>query len=155
MSDGSIADVVPHTGDMILLDRIELFEDDRIVCVKTLRVGGMFQDADGNLPAWAGVELMAQSIAAWAGCRARAERRPVQLGFLLGTRHYRCNVDLFPAGQCLRIEAERTFHDEHGMAVFSCRIDAPNVHAEARLNVCRPLSADAFFRHLAGATSHD
>ncbi|MBE1159943.1 3-hydroxylacyl-ACP dehydratase [Dyella acidiphila] len=150
-----VADVLPHAGEMILLDRIEALHSERIVCSRTLRAGGMFQDAHGNLPAWAGVELMAQAIAAWSGCRARAEQQPVQLGFLLGTRQYRCNAEVFPLGACLRIEAERDFHDEHGMAVFSCRIDAGELHAEARLNVYRPPDAEAFFQHLAGATQHD
>jgi predicted hotdog family 3-hydroxylacyl-ACP dehydratase len=155
MTSWPIADVVPHAGDMILLDCIEEIEPDRIVCISTLRKGGLFQDSAGNLPAWAGVELMAQSIAAWAGCRARADQQPVQLGFLLGTRHYTCNVDLFPAGTRLRIEAQRSFHDEHGMGVFSCMIEAPGIHAEARLNVYRPPDADAFFNQVAGEMQHD
>jgi predicted hotdog family 3-hydroxylacyl-ACP dehydratase len=155
MTGWPIAEVLPHAGDMILLDGIEEIEGERIVCHRTVRSDGLLLDADGNLPAWAGVELMAQSVAAWAGCRARADQQPVQLGFLLGTRHYECNVDRFPAGTRLRIEAVRSFHDEHGMGVFSCRIEAPGVHAEARLNVYRPPDADAFFKQIAGETQHD
>jgi predicted hotdog family 3-hydroxylacyl-ACP dehydratase len=155
MTPWPIAEVLPHAGEMILLDTIDELEAERIVCTKTLRAEGMFQDADGSLPTWVGVELMAQSIAAWAGCRARADQQPVQLGFLLGTRHYACNADAFPPGSCLRIEAERSFHDEHGMGVFHCRIDAAGIHAEARLNVYRPPDADAFFKQIAGATQHD
>ncbi|GFZ96366.1 hotdog family protein [Dyella caseinilytica] len=155
MTPWPIDEVLPHAGEMILLDSIEEVESERIVCVKTVRTGGLFQDADGSLPAWVGVELMAQSIAAWSGCRARADQQPVQLGFLLGTRHYQCNTDAFPLSQRLRIEVERTFHDAHGMAVFSCRIDAPDIHAEARLNVYRPPDADSFFQHVAGVTQHD
>jgi len=155
MTPWPIAAVLPHAGEMILLDTIEEVEAERIVCTRTLRTNGLFQDADGSLPAWMGVELMAQSIAAWAGCRARADQQPVQLGFLLGTRHYACNVEAFPPGTRLRIEAERSFHDEHGMGVFSCRIDAPCIHAEARLNVYRPPDADAFFQQIAGETPHD
>lgn len=154
MTSWPIADVIPHAGEMILLDGIDEVEAERIVCIKAVQPNGLFQDADGNLPAWVGVELMAQSIAAWAGYRARAEQQPVQLGFLLGTRQYVCNVDAFPPGSHLRIEAERSFHDEHGMGVFSCRIDAPGIHAEARLNVYRPPDADAFFEQVAGETPH-
>lgn len=150
-----VAEVLPHAGDMILLDSIEEVEGERIVCVRTVQSNGLFQDADGNLPSWTGVELMAQSIAAWAGCRARADQQPVQLGFLVGTRHYQCNVDTFPAGTRLRIEAVRSFHDEHGMGVFSCRIEAPRIYAEARLNVYRPPDADTFFKQIAGETQHD
>jgi predicted hotdog family 3-hydroxylacyl-ACP dehydratase len=150
-----IAEVLPHGGDMILLDSIEEVASERIVCLKTVQRDGLFQDMDGSLPAWAVVELMAQSIAAWAGCRARADQQPVPLGFLLGTRHYACNVDAFPAGTRLRIEAARSFHDDDGMGVFSCRIEAPGVRAEARLNVYRPADAEAFFKQVAGETQHD
>ena len=149
-----IADVVPHAGEMILLDGIEQMAGERIVCTRTIRPGDMFVDADGSLPSWAGVELMGHAIAAWAGCCARAEHRPVQLGFLLGTRHYTCNVDAFPAGTCLRVEAERSFHDEQGMGVFHCRIDAPGIHAEARLNVYSPSDAKAFYKRDSRETPH-
>jgi predicted hotdog family 3-hydroxylacyl-ACP dehydratase len=155
MSLWPIAEVLPHAGNMVLLDGIEEVGGEHIVCLRTVQQDGLLQDTDGSLPAWAGVELMAQSIAAWAGCRARADQEPVQLGFLLGTRHYECNVDAFPLGTQLRIEAQRTFHDEHGMGVFSCRIEAPGIRAEARLNVYRPPDADAFFKQIAGETQHD
>lgn len=154
MTPWPIADVVPHAGEMILLDNIEQVENERIVCARTIRPGDMFVEADGSLPSWVGVELMAQAIAAWAGCCARAEQRPVQLGFLLGTRHYACNVDTFPVDTRLHVEAERSFHDEQGMGVFHCRIEAPGIHAEARLNVYSPPDADAFFKHDSKETPH-
>ncbi|GLQ90287.1 hotdog family protein [Dyella flagellata] len=145
MTPWPIAEVVPHAGEMILLDGIEQVEGERIVCTRTVHSGGLFVDEDGSMPSWVGVELMAQAIAAWAGCRARAQQCPVQLGFLLGTRHYSCNVDSFPAGTRLRVEAVREFHDEQGMAVFLCHIEGPGIHAEARLNVFSPPDVNAFF----------
>lgn len=154
MKPWPIAEVVPHADAMILLDAIEEVESERIVCTRTIQPGDLFIDDDGGMPAWVGVELMAQAIAAWAGCCARAEQRPVQLGFLLGTRHYTCNVDTFPAGTCLRIEAQRSFHDEQGMGVFDCRIDGAGVHAEARLNVFSPPDAVAFLHVFSEETPH-
>ncbi|MBB6187039.1 hotdog family protein [Rhodanobacter sp. MP7CTX1] len=144
MSHWPIEELLPHAGEMILLDAVLEAEAERIVCRRRVSAGGLFNAVDGSLPAWVGVELMAQSIAAWAGCQAKREQRPVRLGFLLGTRHYRCDVEAFPAGSELLIEAVRNFHDEHGMAVFACRIDAPGMHAEARLTVFSPLNADTF-----------
>lgn len=149
-----IAGVVPHAGEMILLDGIVEAYSERIVCTRTIDAGGLFVDDDGSMPAWVGVELMAQAIAAWAGCRARAEQRPVQMGFLLGTRHYACNVDAFPAGVQLRVEAAREFHNEQGMGVFHCQIEGPGIHAEARLNVFSPPDAQAFYKQDLGETPH-
>ena len=135
MNPWPIADVLPHTGAMILLDHIVACEAERIVCSRRLRAGASFVADDGSLPAWAGLELMAQAIAAWAGCHALAAGEPIRLGFLLGTRHYHATADAFPAGSELRIEAVRHFHDGEGMGVFACRIDAPGARAEARLTV--------------------
>jgi predicted hotdog family 3-hydroxylacyl-ACP dehydratase len=144
MSRWPVAEVLPHAGAMILLDRVDELEAERIVCARGLRAGEPFIDADGGLPAWAGIELMAQAIAAWAGCHARAAGEPVRQGFLLGARQYRCDADAFPAGAELRIEATRGFHDDEGMGVFACRIDGGGVSAEARLTVFSPPDAATF-----------
>jgi len=139
-----IEDLLPHAGEMILLDAVLEADAERIVCSRRVCSGGLFSAPDGSLPAWTGVELMAQSVAAWAGCQAKREQRPVRLGFLLGTRHYQCDVDAFPKDSELMIEAVRSFHDDNGMGVFACCIDAPGMHAEARLTVFSPPDVGAF-----------
>ena len=138
MSQWSIAELIPHAADMILIDDVVSFGDEDIETRLTVRPGGLFNQADGSLPAWLGVELMAQSIAAYAGCQARQAGLPVELGFLLGTRKFACNVEAFPAGVELRIRALRSLQDDNGMGVFECHLDGPGIHAEARLNVFRP-----------------
>jgi predicted hotdog family 3-hydroxylacyl-ACP dehydratase len=147
-----IAELLPHAGEMILLDAVVAFEAESILCQRRVAPGGLFQQSDGALPAWVGVELMAQAIAAWAGCQARQQQRPVRLGLLLGTRHYRCNVPRFPAGSTLAVSARRNFHDAQGMGVFDCRIDAPGIEANARLTVFSPPDAVAFFAGLSKET---
>jgi predicted hotdog family 3-hydroxylacyl-ACP dehydratase len=137
VSHWAIEELLPHAGNMVLLDAVLEVDQERIVCRRRVTAGGLFNASDGSLPAWVGVELMAQSIAAWAGWQAKHEQRPVRLGFLLGTRHYTCDVDAFPSGSELVIEAVRNFHDDHGMGVFACRIDA-------RLTVFSPPNADTF-----------
>jgi len=141
-----IAELLPHAGEMILLDAVLEHGPEHALCSRRVPAGGLFHDADGNLPAWMGVELMAQAIAAWAGCQAKAAGEPVRLGFLLGTRHYVCNVAAFAPGSELRIEARRDFHDDGGMGVFACRIEAPGVLAQARLTVFSPPDASALFQ---------
>ncbi|WP_114239294.1 hotdog family protein [Dyella sp. C9] len=143
-----IAEVLPHAGAMILLDRVERYDAESIICVRRIVPGALFVDADGNLPAWAGIELMAQAVAAWSGCHARDAGQPVRLGFLLGTRQYQCNAPAFPAGSELRIEATRTFHGEEGMGAFACRIEAGDIRAEARLTVFSPPDPATFLASL-------
>jgi predicted hotdog family 3-hydroxylacyl-ACP dehydratase len=147
-----IAELLPHCHDMVLLDGVVRFDEDSITCVRTLRPGGLFQQADGGLPAWAGMELMAQAIAAWLGCRGRATGEAVRPGLLLGTREFHCDTAIFPVGTNLRIAAARCFHDDDGMGAFACRIDGGGHVAQARLTVFSPPDTAAFFATLAQET---
>ncbi|MCK9800464.1 3-hydroxylacyl-ACP dehydratase [Pseudomonas chlororaphis] len=141
MIDWPLAELLPHAGDMILIDQVLSFDEEQIHTRLQVRPGGLFNRADGSLPAWVGVELMAQSVAAYAGCRARQLGEPVALGFLLGTRKFDCNVEHFPAGSELLIHAQRSLEDENGMGVFECHITGPGIQVSARLNVFRPPQA--------------
>lgn len=138
MIDWPVAELLPHAGDMILLDAVESFDAESITAQLQVKSAGLLNLPDGSLPAWAGIEIMAQTVAAFAGCQARLVGQPVELGFLLGTRSFQCNVEHFPAGSRLRIHAIRSLQDDNGMGVFECHLDGPDIHAEARLNVFRP-----------------
>lgn len=144
MIDWPLAELLPHAGDMILIDQVLSCDEEQIHTRLTVRPEGLFNREDGSLPAWIGIELMAQSVAAYAGCRARGEGRPVELGFLLGTRKFNCNVEHFPAGSELRIHALRSLEDDNGMGVFECHLTGPDIQASARLNVFRPPQAAAY-----------
>ncbi|MBI6682014.1 hotdog family protein [Pseudomonas viridiflava] len=143
MIDWPLAELIPHAGDMILIDQVLAFDEEQIQTCLTVRAGGLFNEADGSLPAWVGVELMAQSVAAFAGCQARSKGEAVKLGFLLGSRKFECNVAHFPAGSELNIHAVRSLQDDSGMGVFECTLTGPDINAFARLNVyCPPNTAD-------------
>ncbi|MDY7562998.1 hotdog family protein [Pseudomonas sp. 10B1] len=144
MIDWPIAELLPHSGNMILIDQVLSFDDEQIRTQLTVRPSGLFNRVDGSLPAWVGVELMAQSVAAFAGCRARQQGNPVQLGFLLGTRKFECNVEHFPVRTELTIHALRSLQDDNGMAVFECHLTGLGIHATARLNVYCPPQAAAY-----------
>ena len=138
MIDWPLAELLPHAGDMILIDEVVAFDEEQIHTRLTVTPGGLFNLANGAMPAWVGVELMAQSVAAYAGCQARVRGEAVELGFLLGSRKFECNVEQFPAGSLLQIHAVRSLQDDNGMGVFECRLTGPGIEAFARLNVYRP-----------------
>lgn len=138
MINWPVAELLPHAGDMVLLDAVEMFDAESIETRLEVKPSGLLNLPDGSLPAWVGIEIMAQTVAAFAGCHARQAGLPVELGFLLGTRSFQCNVEHFPAGSLLRIRAIRSLQDDNGMGVFECHLDGPGIHAEARLNVFRP-----------------
>lgn len=153
MNTWPVSMLVPHAGNMILLDDVQSVDDEQLSASATVKPDGVFNDADGSLPAWAGVEIMAQGIAAWAGTHARRAGTDVQLGFLLGTRRYTCHVDAFPAGLAMRIEVKRSLQDSSGMNVFECylRDEAGTCLASARLNVYQPPNPAAFIQEQAPA----
>ena len=144
MIDWPLAELIPHAGDMILIDQVLSFDEEQIHTRVTVKPGGLFNRPDGSLPAWVGIELMAQSVAAYAGCHARRKGEPVALGFLLGTRKFECNVEHFPAGAELSIHGLRSLEDDNGMGVFECHLRGDGFHASARLNVFRPPQAAAY-----------
>ena len=141
MIDWPLAELLPHAGDMILIDQVLSFDEEQIHTRVTVKPGGLFNRADGSLPAWVGIELMAQSVAAYAGCHARQQGKAVELGFLLGTRKFECNVEHFPAGAELNIHGLRSLEDDNGMGVFECHLTGTGIQASARLNVFRPPQA--------------
>lgn len=153
MSHWPLAELLPHAGDMILIDAIERFDDEQIFTRLTVKSDGLFNLPDGSLPAWVGVELMAQSVAAFAGCHARQKGNPVELGFLLGTRKFECNVEAFAPGSELSIHGLRSLEDDNGMGVFECHIHGDGIHASARLNVYRPPQANQYLQQT--QESHD
>ena len=70
----------------------------------------------------------------------------MELGFLLGTRKFECNVEAFPAGTELTIHGLRSLEDDNGMGVFECHIHGDGIHASARLNVFRPPEAAQYLQ---------
>ena len=155
MIDWPLAELLPHAGDMILIAQVLGIDQEQIHTRLPVRAGGLFNREDGSLPAWVGLEVMAQSVAAYAGCRARSEGNPVELGFLLGTRKFECNVEHFPAGAELQIHALRSLEDDNGMGVFECHLSGPGIHASARLNVFRPPQAQNYLAQASRETRHD
>ncbi|KAA0949074.1 MULTISPECIES: hotdog family protein [unclassified Pseudomonas] len=153
MIDWPLAELLPHAGDMILIDQVLAFDEEQIHTRLTVTPGGLFNLDDGSLPAWVGVELMAQSVAAWAGCRARQNGDEVGLGFLLGTRKFECNVERFPAGSELTIHGLCSLEDDNGMGVFECHLTGPGIQASARLNVFRPPQAATYLAESEGVPS--
>lgn len=144
MMSWPIAEVLPQSGSMILLDAVTCFDADSLTATATVRPGGLFNEPDGSLPAWVGIELMAQAIAAWAGCHARAANTGIKMGFLLGTRQYTSTMTHFPAGSALQLCVERTLQDNSGMGIFVCELHcAGQLAAQARVNVFQPADASA------------
>jgi predicted hotdog family 3-hydroxylacyl-ACP dehydratase len=115
--------LVPHSGAMVLLDRVSAVDEETLIAEVDIEEDTLFCDGR-EVGAWIGVEYMAQAIAAHAGYHARLRDVPVKVGFLLGARRYECSHSGFAAGMTLRVRIQRALQGENGLAAFDCRIDA-------------------------------
>jgi len=139
-----IDSVLPHRDGMRLIDRVVRWDDESIDVEVDVPAHGMFVDPEG-VPAWVGVEYMAQAIAAWAGCRARAAGRPPSIGFLLGTRRYVASQPWFPSGTTVTVHARCELIGDNGLGMFACRIVAQGEDiATANVSVFEPVDAMAY-----------
>lgn len=121
----SLSQVLPHAGAMCLLDTILDYDPEgTMVCGVKVGSWSLFHDEQGALPAFVGLEFMAQTVSAYFGMGRRLAGEPLEVGFLLGTRRMAMAVDAFSPGQELTIEARKVY-DSKGMGVFDCRILDP------------------------------
>ena len=137
------AQIVPHQGDALLLDALLHADEDRVSAAVIVRPGTAFSDRDGGLPGWAGPELMAEAVAAYAGCRSlRDKGQTAPIGLILGIRDYECVVARFETGEALIVDAVRSSEDEEGRGVFDCRISGGGrLLARGMLTVYQPQDA--------------
>lgn len=94
-----------------------------------------YATAEGAMPAWMGLELMAQTAAAHNGWQHRESPEP-RGGVLLGTRRYSAARADFPAGTQLEAVAELDMAGVFGQSTFQCCLLVEGVPvAEALLRV--------------------
>ncbi|MEJ0058666.1 MAG: hypothetical protein WDM79_03320 [Terricaulis sp.] len=138
-------DLVPHKGEMCLIDRIVGEEGETVRAEVTIRPDHLFFKQGHGVPAYVGFELMAQTISAYDGLRRRRSGKPPAIGFLLGCRRYAASRPFFREGETLAIEVTSLL-GEDGMASFQCRItDAGGDDvASGVINVYRPADPEAF-----------
>ncbi len=140
-----VADLVPHSGTMSLLSRITAYGEDWLEAEVDIHAASLFAEADG-VPAWVGVEYLAQAIAAYAGLQERRKHTAPKIGFLLGTRRYEVSQPFFATGLTLTIRVQREMVAENGLHVFHGRLTGEQVEASANLNVFQPEDATAFMK---------
>ncbi len=134
----TIAEIVPHSGRMSLLDRAIEGDAESFSAELEIRSDGLFF-SNGAVGGWVGIEYMAQTVAAWAGWQARLRGETPQIGFLLGSRRYACSRHQFHVGEILRISVQRVFQADNGLGQFDCSIAINDEEiATAALTVFEP-----------------
>lgn len=148
-----IAELIPHTAPMVLLHRIIEYSDSKLTAEIDIHPHSMFfDDRLAGVPTWAGIEYMAQAIAALGGIHTCKEKKAVNVGFLLGTRKYTGNHEAFLPGKTYQICVNRIVRDASGLACFACTITLSGEPVcEARINVFETSDAQAFLDAERGA----
>jgi predicted hotdog family 3-hydroxylacyl-ACP dehydratase len=135
-SFGSIETILPHRGTMLLLDGVSDCTDETVTAYASVRADAWYADADGAMPAWIGIELMAQAIAAHVALlamRAGGQARP---GVLLGSRRYEAHLPAFACDARLRIDAKELLRGEEGHGAYECTIHHDQEDDQTRGSVC-------------------
>ena len=116
------AEFVLHRPPMLLLDRLVEIGPEFAICEWRVREEGEFLIPDRGVPAYVGVEYMAQCNAVHAGARERVYGNPPQLGLLLGTRHFKADVRYFEVGATYQVKCRELARNTEGVASFDCQI---------------------------------
>lgn len=123
-SHPNIRALVPHAPPMLLIDRVHAHSDDVTVCVVEVKADSLFtvtRDGRQEVPAVVGIEYMAQTVAAYAGLSASKEGKPPRIGFLIGCRELKLDIDAFSVGDVLLVEARHVW-GQSDLGSFACKI---------------------------------
>jgi predicted hotdog family 3-hydroxylacyl-ACP dehydratase len=146
MSWPDIRSLIPHSGAMVLLDRVIAADEESLCAEVRIRPDSLFCAADG-VGAWVGLEYMAQTIAAFAGYTAYLRGEAIKAGFLLGARRYESSLPMFSLGSLLQVHVRRVLQSESGLGSFHCRIEHGQEEvATATITVFQPADAVDFIK---------
>ena len=136
------AHYLPHQPPMVLIERVLHVDAESVCCQVTVSTEGPlapFLNSDGQLPAWFGVEIMAQTIGVWSGWQGKqTDQSEPKPGMLLGGRGYRAVQPVFPANAQLNVTLRLLMRDEK-LGCFEGEImHDGEVLASGRLNTYQP-----------------
>lgn len=149
MSDSfefTLDELLPHSEPMILIDKIIQCGEDEIVSEVKVTENNLFLDNNFNIPAWIGIEYMAQTVAAFIGYKTKKSSGSIKIGLLLGTRKYLAHKTHFKKDFEYRIKATHLF-DDQGLGSFDCQIlESKNkdIYCEAKINAYQPDDINAY-----------
>lgn len=151
----TIEQLVLHRAPMLLLDSLICSDENSAEVLVNTKDSFLFANAEGQVPAWVGIEYMAQAVSAFAGIEAQKQGKALCMGFLLGTRKYTAQVTHFSHHQQLVVKVRELMRDETNLVLFNCQIYADNtLLASAEIKAIQPKDNDAMLTQLSTSTSN-
>ena len=136
--DHDLSSLLPHSGRMILLDRITHADERSIEADISVHPGNPFFETGRGIAAHIAIEWMAQACGAFVGLEGKRLNQPVRIGFLLGTRNFKATRSWFHPGENLAVRAELVYRDG-ATGMFDCTVRGTvSVEAQARLTLYQP-----------------
>ncbi|MAL29123.1 MAG: 3-hydroxydecanoyl-ACP dehydratase [Thalassospira sp.] len=132
--------LVPHAAPMLLIDRVLNADAESLTAEVRITKNSLFFPPTHGVPAYVGIEYIAQSVAAYSGWRAQsaAPGTAPKIGYLLGTRKMTMACDGFADGDALSIHVQNIFEDGE-MGVFDGEVrKGDEILVSARINVYQP-----------------
>ncbi len=139
-----IAELLVQRHEMLLIERVLAFSGEEIEVLARMAADHPLAEPRG-IPAWVGIELMAQAVSVFSALELRELGEAPRIGLLLGTRKFEARSPYFAVGAPLRVRATLTLRDDTGLGVFDCSIhDERGLVAEAQVKGHMPADIDAF-----------
>ena len=140
------AQTLSHSGEMLLLDEVLDYNTESVSTRVHIRRESPFCEATG-VPAWVGMEYMAQTIGVYSGIERLQQGEALKIGFLIGTRRYDAAVPFFTVGKALQINARLLLWGENNLFVFDCDIhDGERKLAAGEIKAFRPEDVHAYLK---------
>lgn len=143
----TLDELLTHRPPMRLLDRVIAVSENEVLAEISVDPSSPLFVPGCGMPAYVGVEMMAQAIATIDGMKRKTGGLPPKIGFLLGCRRYHVRSTYFAEHMILRISAKMVFSDG-AMFSFECRIDDGDGAeiAAANMNVYAPADPQRFLQ---------
>jgi predicted hotdog family 3-hydroxylacyl-ACP dehydratase len=132
-----LSELLPQAGPMRLLDRVEAHDGAVTRCRVLPAASGLFQRADGSVPAWVGIEYMAQCAAAHGGLLGHARGEAPRPALFVGSRRLVFRCECFTPDQAI-VATARLAAGRSDTLAFDCTVEDPAGGAplvEGRLHV--------------------
>ena len=144
-------DLILQREGMLLIDEVSEVDGKHAVAKVYHQQPGLFSDASGAVPAWVGIEYMAQTASLMHGYVRRQQGKEPGIAFLLGTRKYLSHCDRFTAGQTVLVKAAvQMFDEQAGLCMIDCQIvsEQGDLLAQASLKAIQPEDHNEFLKGL-------
>jgi len=101
--------LVPHRGCMFLISRVHKYDLEEFSLEGEYVISGdciFFDKEAGGVPAWAGLEFMAQAVSVLVGLWRRERGEDIRLGFLVSMSSVKILNSIFELGEILELKVK-------------------------------------------------